>query len=321
MKCVVTGAAGFIGSHLAEALLAAGHDVLGMDAFTPYYNPAVKESNVAAACRHPRFQLARVDLRRDPLHELLAGSEVVFHLAATPGLTQSWVDFDTYQGCNIQGTQRLLEAIRQAVPRLNRLIYVSTSSVYGLNASGNEAEPLQPISPYGVTKLAGEHLCHAYRTAFGVQVVVLRYFSVYGPRQRPDMGYHRFIEAMIHDRPVTVFGTGKQVRGNTYVADCVRATQLAVEAEAGMTYNVGGGETASVWDILSHLEAIAGRPARVDQQPARAGDQQFTLADTTRLRRDLHWEPTTPLRQGLAAQWQWQLTKDQSPGSQRLEEA
>jgi nucleoside-diphosphate-sugar epimerase len=272
MRCVVTGAAGFIGSHLCENLLGRGDTVAGIDALTPYYAPAVKERNVIPALAHPSFHLHRLDLRTDPLDAALAGADVVFHLAGMPGLVRSWTDFDGYWTCNVQATQRLLEALRRAADPPPRLVLASTSSVYGAEAAGDESLPTRPVSPYGVTKLAAEHLGRAYAEAFGLPVVVLRYFSVYGPRQRPDMGYHKFIDALLRDEPITVFGDGHQVRGNTYVADCVEATALAAAAPPGEVYNVGGGEPASVWDILRHLEALAGRPARVRQEAARPGD-------------------------------------------------
>ncbi|MFO0842142.1 MAG: GDP-mannose 4,6-dehydratase [Gemmataceae bacterium] len=306
MRCVVTGAAGFIGSHLCERLLAEGHDVVGVDAFIPYYPRAVKEGNLTVARADRRFRLAQLDLRADPLGEAVAGAEVIFHLAAMPGLDRSWVDFEGYSGCNLLATQRLLEAVHQAKPPLRRFVHGSTSSVYGLNACGDEAMPTHPVSPYGVTKLAAEQLGRAYADTFGLPLVILRYFSVYGPRQRPDMGYHKFIEALLDDRPITVNGDGHQSRSNTYVADCVEATVAAANAPVGELYNVGGGEAASVWDILARLEKLAGRPARVTQAPARPGDQRQTFADTTRLRTQLGWQPRTPLDAGLAAQWEWQ---------------
>jgi nucleoside-diphosphate-sugar epimerase len=244
MKCAVTGAAGFIGSHLCEALLAGGHQVLGLDAFIPYYPRALKERNLAELLGRPGFAFHDVDLRTDPLDPLVAEAEVVFHLAAMPGLVKSWTDFDGYWTCNVQATQRLLEAVRRH-SRLRRFVYGSTSSVYGRYGTGDESLPTRPISPYGVTKLAGENLCRAFAEERGLPLVVLRYFSVYGPRQRPDMGYHRFIRALLCGEPVTVYGDGMQVRGNTYVGDCVAATVAAAEAPVGETYNVGGGEAAS----------------------------------------------------------------------------
>src|SRR5438105_351647 len=250
MKCVVTGAAGFIGSHLCEHLLRAGHPVCGLDAFIPYYPQTVKERNLAEARANPAFSLHRVDLRNDSIDALLGDADVVFHLAAMPGLKQSWTDFDAYATCNIQATQRLLEALRRSAPRLQRLIYASTSSVYGRFASGDESLPTKPISPYGVTKLAAENLYRAYADTHDIPLIVLRYFSVYGPRQRPDMGYHRFIHALLRGEPATVYGDGLQMRGNTYVSDCVEATVAAIQCVPGETYNVGGGEIVSVWDVL-----------------------------------------------------------------------
>jgi nucleoside-diphosphate-sugar epimerase len=305
MKCLVTGAAGFIGSHLCEHLLAAGHSVAGLDAFIPYYPRALKEANLLACRAHRLFTFHALDLRRDALEEALAGVEVIFHLAAMPGLAKSWTEFELYQSCNLTGTHRLLEAARQ-LPGLRRFLYASTSSVYGRFSSGDESLPTRPISPYGVTKLAAENLCRAHAEEHGLPLVVLRYFSVYGPRQRPDMGYARFIQAMLAGEPVVVYGDGLQVRGNTYVADCVEASVAAVVAPCGETYNVGGGEAVSVWDVLHKLEAILGRPAPVRREDARPGDQRSTFADTTRLQRHLGWRPLMTLDEGLAQQVAWQ---------------
>jgi nucleoside-diphosphate-sugar epimerase len=316
MKCLVTGAAGFIGSHLCERLLHAGHSVTGVDAFIPYYPRSMKESNLAPLLAHPSFSFHECDLRNAALAGRVGGTEVVFHLAAMPGLTKSWTDFELYETCNLLATQRLVEAARRS-DGLRRFIYASTSSVYGRTSSGDEALPTKPISPYGVTKLAAENLCNAYAEEYGLPLVVLRYFSVYGPRQRPDMGYHRFIQALLTDEPVTVYGDGIQIRGNTYVDDCVDATLAAVEAPAGETYNVGGGETASVWQILQKLEAIIGRRATIRQEPARPGDQRSTAADTNKLRRDLGWHPRVTLDEGLARQVEWQRGQGSAVRSQR----
>ena len=306
MRCLVTGAAGFIGSHLCEALLSQEHEVVGIDAFIPYYPRAIKERNLIPARRHPRFRFAELDLRRDKLAKELDGVEVVYHIGAMAGLAKSWSDFDDYWTCNVQATQRLLEAVRQMCPNLRRFIYASTSSVYGRFASGDESLPTRPISPYGVTKLAGEQLCQAFRDAFGLPVVILRYFSVYGPRQRPEMGYYQFIESMLRDRPITVCGDGQQIRGNTFVSDCVAATIKAADARAGDVFNIGGGESASVWDVIRLLENISQRNARTTPVPARTGDQRHTLADTSKIRDVLGWEPRVGLREGLRRQWDWQ---------------
>jgi nucleoside-diphosphate-sugar epimerase len=306
MKCVVTGAAGFVGSHLCESLLDGGHEVLGVDAWLPYYSRSVKELNLSPARSRTGFGFRQLDLRTDPLEDVLADAEMVYHLAAMPGLMKSWTDFESYWTCNVLATQRLLEAVRGTAPRLRRLVYVSTSSVYGKFASGDETLPTRPISPYGVTKLAGENLCRAYGEAYAIPIVYLRYFSVYGPRQRPDMGYHRFIQAMLSQEPIVVYGDGQQVRGNTYVSDCVAATVAAAAAPAGEVYNVGGGEAATLWDIIRKLEALAGRPAVIQRAAERPGDQRYTFADTGKLRRHFGWEPRINLDDGLARQWAWQ---------------
>src|SRR5262245_10331167 len=306
MHCVVTGAAGFVGSHLCEELSDRGHTVLGLDAFVPYYSPTLKARNRDAMLTKPGVSFQTLDLRTDALEGALGSADVVFHLAAMPGLERSWTDFDGYFGCNILATQRLISALSKAAPRLKRLVYASTSSVYGRFASGDEGVPTRPISPYGVTKLSAEHLLRAYHESHDLPVVILRYFSVYGPRQRPDMGYYRFVRALLTGQPLDVFGDGQQVRGNTYVSDCVAATIAATEATPGEVYNVGGGEMASVRDILRRIESITGRKARVRHAPPRPGDQRHTFADTTRIRRHLGWEPRVGLEEGLARQVDWQ---------------
>lgn len=305
MKCLVTGAAGFIGSHLCQRLLQDGHEVVGIDAFIPYYPRSFKEANLARFCADPGFTFHEVDLRSEPLDGLMQDVGLVFHLGAMAGLTKSWTDFDSYQSCNITATQRLLEAIRRR-PDLSRFVYASTSSVYGRFSAGDETLPTRPISPYGVTKLAAENLCRAYADEHGLRLVVLRYFSVYGPGQRPDMGYHRFIQALLVGEPITVYGDGQQARGNTYVTDCVEATVAAAQALPGETYNVGGGETASVWEIVKKLERITGQRAVVRRESTRKGDQRSTCADTSKLFRHLGWQPRVNLDEGLARQVAWQ---------------
>ncbi len=308
MKCLVTGAAGFIGSFLCEQLLKAGHSVVGLDAFIPFYPRAAKERNLDGPRGYDSFKFHELDLRHEPLGDVLGGVEAVFHLAAMPGLTRSWTDFDLYESCNLVATQRLLETARR-LPSLQHFVYASTSSVYGRYGSGDETLPARPVSPYGVTKLAAENLCRAYAEEKGLPLVVLRYFSVYGPRQRPDMGYHRFIHALLRGEPVTVYGDGLQVRGNTYVEDCVAATIAALDARPGEVYNVGGGETATVWEIIAKLEKIIGCRAIVRREPARPGDQRFTGADTGKLFRHLGWQPSIGLDEGLARQIAWQQSQ------------
>ena len=305
MRYLVTGAAGFIGSHLCERLLALGQEVIGVDAFIPYYPQPLKERNLAQARKHPKFKFLPVDLRSEELKPVVDGAEVIYHLAAMPGLVASWTDFDLYLSCNVTATQRLLEAVKGS-RSLKRFVYGSTSSVYGKFASGDETLPTRPVSPYGVTKLAGEHLAKAHLETFGTPLVTLRFFSVYGPRQRPDMAYHIFIRALLAGEPITVYGDSQQVRGNTFVADCVEAVVDATNAQVGETYNVGGGEMVSVRDVLGKLERIAEKKFTVRTEPARVGDQRHTFADTTKLRRQLGWEPKVGLDEGLARQWEWQ---------------
>lgn len=305
MHCLVTGAAGFIGSHLCERLLADGHAVTGVDCFTPYYPRPVKERNLSAVLGQPHFTFHEIDLSAGVPAEVAGGAEWVFHLAAMPGLTRSWLDFDTYNRHNLTATHRLLEALRGS-PTLKRMIYASTSSVYGKYASGDESLPTRPSSPYGITKLAGEQLCRVYGDEFGVPAVVLRYFSVYGPRQRPEMGYHLFINAILKGEPITLTGDGLQVRGNTYVSDCVEATVRAVEAMPGEVFNLGGGELVTVVEVLRRLEKIIGKPAIVERHPPRKGDQLATGADVTKLMRHLGWKPTTSVDEGLSRQVEWQ---------------
>jgi UDP-glucuronate 4-epimerase len=305
MRLTVTGAAGFVGSHLCEALVDAGHEVVGVDAFVPYYPREVKERNLARLRGRAPFAFHEADLRTDQLEPILDGSDAVIHLAAMAGLALSWDDLELYAGCNLLATGRLLDSMRASGVR--RLVHVSTSSVYGADAVGDEERPLRPISPYGVTKLAAEHLVNAHALAYGVDTVVLRYFSIYGPRQRPDMAYQRFIEAMLDGRPIEVYGDGEQSRSNTYVGDAVEATIRALErGRPGSVYNVGGGETVTLNQAIAMIGELVGTRPEVIPRPTRPGDQRHTAADVARAARELDWWPRTPARQGLALQVSWQ---------------
>ena len=297
MKYIVTGAAGFIGSHLAEALLAAGHDVMGIDSFTDYYDPALKERNASG------LEVRRLDLARDELD--FSGWDGIFHLAGQPGVRSFGDVFPLYVERNVLASQRVFESAAQAAVRV---VFASSSSVYGeaeRYPTPEETPPL-PLSPYGITKLACEHLARACGKSLGLDVVALRYFNAYGPRQRPDMAFPRVIGALLERKPFTLFGDGGQSRSFTYVADVVAASILAMEsALGGSVYNVGGGEEATMNETIALLERISGRRLEVERTEAVAGDQRRTKADTTRIRDDLGWQPSTLLEEGLRAQWDW----------------
>jgi nucleoside-diphosphate-sugar epimerase len=305
MRCVVTGAAGFIGSHLCERLLADGHAVTGVDCFTSYYPRAIKERNLSINRGKQFFSFREFDLSEGVPADAIAGAEWVFHLAAMPGLTRSWLDFDLYNRHNLTATHRLLEALKGSAS-LQRLIYASTSSVYGKYASGDENLPIRPSSPYGITKFASEQLCRVHHEEFGIPAVVLRYFSVYGPRQRPEMGYHLFINAILKGKPLTLTGDGLQVRGNTFISDCIDATIRATQTTPGETYNLGGGELVTVIEVIRKLERIIGQKAVIEYHPPRKGDQLSTGADVSRLTQSTGWKPTTGIDEGLANQVEWQ---------------
>ena len=304
-RAVVTGAAGFIGSHLVDALLLKGHEVVGIDAFTSYYSPARKRANIAAAGANPKFDLLPADLADLTLDEVLRPGDVVFHLAAQPGVRASWgQDFRIYTRHNIDATHHLLEAARRR--QVRRIVFASSSSVYG-DAPLPMAEdgPLQPLSPYGVSKLAAEHLCNVYARSFGLDVVPLRFFTVYGPRQRADMAFHQFIEAIIRGRSLTLYGDGSQRRDFTYVADVVAVLLAAAEqAEPGRPLNVGGGAAVSVREAIAIMERLIGKPAIIEQRPAPAGDARDTQAAGERLR-SLGVVPLVPIEDGLERQVAW----------------
>ena len=295
MRYAVTGAAGFIGSHLAETLQEQGHDVLGLDCFTDYYDPQLKEENARA------LDVRRVDLAEDELD--FAGFDGVFHLAGQPGVRSFGDVFPLYLRRNVEASRRVFEA---AARSRVRVVFASSSSVYGEaeRYPTPEGTPPRPLSPYGITKLAAEQLARAYSRSFGLDAVVLRYFNAFGPRQRPDMAFTRVAFALAEGRPFTLFGDGAQSRGWTYVSDVVDGTIAAMERGRG-TYNVGGALEASMRDAIALFERLAGRSLELLVEPEVPGDQRRTMADTTRIRSDLGWEPHVTLEEGLAAQWEW----------------
>jgi UDP-glucuronate 4-epimerase len=293
VRYIVTGAAGFIGSHLAEKLVADGHDVVGVDCFTDYYDPAEKEANARG------IDMRRLDLAEEPLD--LDGVDGVFHLAGQPGVRSFGDVFPLYVRRNVLATHRVVEA---AAACGVRVVFASSSSIYGdaeAYPTREDAVP-QPISPYGITKLACEHLARAY----GADAVALRYFTVYGPRQRPDMFFRRVCDALIADEPFTIFGSGEQSRSYTDVRDTVDATVAVMErAPAGAVYNVGGGDEASMLEAIAMLEELSGRVLEVRHVDAAKGDVRRTKADVTRIREATGWEPQTSLRDGLQRMWSW----------------
>lgn len=305
MRALVTGAAGFIGSHVAERLLADGHEVRAVDALVPYYDVERKRAHLELLAAAGAEVLVR-DVADDPAG-LAAGCELVVHLAAQPGVRASWSEFDAYEQHNVVATHRLLEALRVSPPR--RLVLASTSSVYGDAEAFPTVETALPLprSPYGVTKLAAEHLATVYARVFGLPVVALRYFSVYGPRQRPDMAMHRLLEAALGGPAFPRYGDGSQVREFTYVGDVVEATVQALvqDVAPGTVLNVAGGESAALRDVIERVEALVGSAVPIEQRPVAPGDVLRTAGSTERIAQVLGWAPRTPLDEGLAAQLAW----------------
>ena len=307
MKALITGAAGFIGSHLTTALLDRGAEVTGIDCFTDYYPRFIKEANLAVNRGRPGFHFIEGALQSTNLGMLLDGKTHVFHLAAQAGVRKSWGgDFRIYTDNNVDATQKLLEA---SVGRpLHRFVYASSSSVYGDNVSipmREDALP-QPVSPYGVTKLAAEQLCYLYYANHRVPTTSVRYFTVYGPRQRPDMAFHKFMRAALRGDAITLYGDGEQTRDFTFVTDAVAATVAAGDkGELGFAYNVGGGSRVSVNQLFEIIGRIHGQPIQIQREAQQKGDMRDTFADTTRARADLGFSPTVSLEQGLEAEYQW----------------
>jgi len=307
MKALVTGAAGFIGSTLSERLLADGAEVTGIDAFTDYYAREIKERNLAGPRAHPKFQFVEARLQDADLPSLLRDRTHVFHLAAQAGVRKSWGrDFAVYTINNIDATQALLEAC--AGVKLERLVYASSSSVYGDHVAlpmREDALP-QPVSPYGVSKLAAEQLCYLYFANHGVPATSLRYFTVYGPRQRPDMAFHRFLQATHRGEQIRLFGDGNQTRDFTFVADAVSATVAAgLKGVPGRVYNIGGGSRVSMNEVIEMIGRVAGRRPLVTVDPVQKGDMRHTYADTSLAQADLGFTPTVALEEGLAKEYQW----------------
>jgi UDP-glucose 4-epimerase len=307
MTALVTGVSGFIGSTLAEALLESGERVIGVDSFLDYYPRAVKERNLKVLSASPRFALREGPLQQMELPRLLDGCDRVFHLAAQAGVRASWgADFAIYTDNNVLATQKLLEAA--VGTKIRSFVFASSSSVYGDRTSLPMVEdvPLHPVSPYGVSKLAAEKLCELYFVNHAVPAVSLRYFTVYGPRQRPDMAFHRLLSAARDGRPFHLFGDGAQTRDFTFVSDAVAATLAASEkGRAGTAYNIGGGSRVSMLEVIDVARKVTGRKLEVVVEPKQKGDMRDTYADTSLARRDLGYQPRTRLDEGLRMEWDW----------------
>ncbi|RME52733.1 MAG: NAD-dependent epimerase/dehydratase family protein [Deltaproteobacteria bacterium] len=309
MKVLVTGVAGFIGSHLAEFLVARGDEVVGIDAFSDYYPRSLKEANIASLREEENFHLIEGDLVTLPLSELLTGVEIVFHQAAQAGVRASWGEsFGVYTDTNVLATQRLLEACRGR--DLHRFVYASSSSVYGDTADlpmKEETTRPRPVSPYGVTKLAGEHLCYLYWKNFRIPTVSLRYFTVYGPRQRPDMAFHKLMKAVRRGETFPLYGDGEQTRDFTYVSDVVRANLLAATAQgvAGAVFNIGGGGRITMNELICLVSEVSGESVNFQRSDPQKGDVRHTSADLSLAGEKLGFSPEVSLREGLARQWTW----------------
>jgi nucleoside-diphosphate-sugar epimerase len=304
---LVTGAAGFIGSHLAQRCLEQGHCVVGLDSFASYYDPEIKRANLAQIEDHPSWSFIEGDLVDMDLESLLDGIEIVFHLAAQPGVRASWGQtFGAYVESNVTALQRLLEASRPGA--LERFVFASSSSVYGdaERLPTREATPLQPISPYGATKALGEHLCRLYHRSHALPIVMLRYFTVYGPRQRPDMAFNKLIRAALDHEEIVIYGDGRQTRDFTFVGDAVDGTiAAAADGHPGAVYNLGGGARTSMNDVLAMIAELTGEELNVRRAAAQAGDARDTAADTSRARAQLGFAPERSLYEGLSDQISW----------------
>ncbi|MDB9427758.1 NAD-dependent epimerase/dehydratase family protein [Microcystis aeruginosa CS-555/01A07] len=306
---IVTGVAGFIGSSLAEKLLEQGDQVIGIDQFNDYYDPSLKRKNAHILAKYPEFKLIEADIQALDWRQLLQGVEVLFHQAAQAGVRASWGDgFRQYTERNINATQIILEAAKET-PSLQRMVFASTSSVYGNAETMPTPETLcpQPVSPYGITKLAAERLCWLYHQNFNVPITALRYFTVYGPRQRPDMAFHKFFQAAIAGKQIGIYGDGKQTRDFTFISDAVAANlAAAVVPEAlGEVFNIGGGSRVVLLDVLDTMEKVIGKPIERLHQGLARGDARHTAADVTKARTILGYNPQVSLAEGLAQEWQW----------------
>jgi nucleoside-diphosphate-sugar epimerase len=318
MKVLVTGAAGFIASHVVAKLLKEGHEVTGVDCFDSYYSRSQKEKNLMPVLLHPNFKLIEDNLATMALVKVQKGTEAIVHLAAQPGVRGSWgSSFSRYLTNNIQVTQKLLEEFKGS--KLKRFVYASSSSVYGdIGEFLSEDMRPEPKSPYGVTKLAAEHLCQLYHQEYKMPTVALRFFSVYGPGQRPDMAFHRFCQSILHEAAISIYGDGKQIRDYTYVDDVVDVVTAALSADvAGQVVNVGGGSAATLLEAIAALEEVSGKSCPRTFLERQKGDVFSTRADTAKLERLFGFKPKVSLREGLAREWEWMTRFVQNEDEER----
>ncbi|MGD1698746.1 NAD-dependent epimerase/dehydratase family protein [Dapis sp. BLCC M229] len=306
---IVTGVGGFIGSHLAETLLNQGEKVIGIDQFNDYYDPALKRQNISQFKDHSAFQLIENDIQSLNWSDLLVDVDIVYHQAAQAGVRASWGEgFRSYTERNINATQIILEAAKDA-PNLKRLVYASTSSVYGNAETFPTPETIcpQPVSPYGITKLAAERLGKLYHQNFDVPCVYLRYFTVYGPRQRPDMAFHKFFKWILQDEPISIYGDGQQTRDFTFISDAVAANLAAGKAPeaVGEVFNVGGGSRVVLAEVIDTMEEIVGRPIKKNFVEKARGDARHTSADVSKAKKILGYQPQVSLKEGLQREWEW----------------
>ena len=306
---IVTGVAGFIGSHLAEALLNQGEKVIGIDQFNDYYDQALKRQNISQFQQNPAFQLIENDIQSLNWSELLTDIDIIYHQAAQAGVRASWGEgFRAYTERNINATQIILEAAKDA-PNLKRLVYASSSSIYGNAETFPTPESIcpQPVSPYGITKLVGEQLCNLYHQNFGVPCVSLRYFTVYGPRQRPDMAFHKFFKWILQDKPISIYGDGQQTRDFTFISDAIAANLAAgkVPEAVGEVFNIGGGSRVVLAEVINTMEEIVGRPIKKNFVEKARGDARHTSADVSKAQKILGYQPQVSLAAGLKQEWEW----------------
>ncbi|UKO98233.1 NAD-dependent epimerase/dehydratase family protein [Nostoc sp. UHCC 0870] len=308
-RVIVTGVAGFIGSHLAQTLLEQGKEVIGIDEFNDYYEPMLKRKNIAHLQSSPNFTLIESNIQGLDWSTLLQDVDVVYHQAAQAGVRASWGQgFRAYTERNINATQVILEAAKDA-KQLTRFVFASTSSIYGdaETLPTHEGIPPQPVSPYGITKLAAERLCGLYHKNFGVPFVSLRYFTVYGPRQRPDMAFHKFFKAVLQDEAIPIYGDGQQTRDFTFVKDAVAANLAAatVPQAVGEIFNIGGGSRVVLAEVLNTMEGIVGKPIKRNHIEKAMGDARHTAADVSKARQILGYQPQVSLKEGLTQEWEW----------------